>query len=102
MTELISREISGAADVCVGLAWYRPGDVHLLHHHPRADEWYYVISGTGLFTVDGVEHRAEVGSAMFIPAGIGHRVHNDSDQTLHIAWGFNRGSLQDVGIVWEE
>jgi hypothetical protein len=39
---------------------------------------------------------------MFIPAGTSHRIHNDRDEVLHLAWGFNRGSLTEVGFVWDE
>ena len=102
MVELFSRELTGATDLMVGLAWFDPGDVHLLHHHPYADEWYYVIAGSAEFTLDTEQVRGTAGTALFIPAGTRHRIHNDSSQILHIAWGFNRPSLMDVGIVWDE
>ncbi|HEX5192762.1 MAG TPA: cupin domain-containing protein [Solirubrobacteraceae bacterium] len=101
MAELISRELTGA-DFMVGVAWLSPGDVHLLHHHPHADEWYYVIAGSGIFTVGDRQVRGERGTSLFIPAGTSHRIHNDRADELHIAWGFNRESLADVGFVWDE
>ena len=101
MAELISRELTGA-DFMVGVAWFSPGDVHLLHHHPHADEWYYVIAGSGMFTVGDRQVRGEPGTSLFIPAGTSHRIHNDRGDELHIAWGFDRGSLADVGFVWDE
>jgi hypothetical protein len=39
---------------------------------------------------------------MFIPAGTSHRIENDGTSALHIAWGFDRPNLADVGIIWEE
>jgi oxalate decarboxylase/phosphoglucose isomerase-like protein (cupin superfamily) len=102
MVELISRELTGAENFMLGLAWFDPGDVHLLHHHPHADEWYYVIGGSAVFTVGTEQVRGTTGTAIFIPAGTGHRIHNDGAETLHIAWGFNRPDLTEVGIVWDE
>jgi oxalate decarboxylase/phosphoglucose isomerase-like protein (cupin superfamily) len=102
MIELITRDLSGAQHFMLGLAWFEPGDTHLLHHHPHADEWYYVISGSAEFTVGEETVRGEAGTALFIPAGVGHRIHNDGQEILHIAWGFNRSELKDVGIVWDE
>jgi len=43
MVELISKNLTGSERMMVGLAWFEPGDVHLLHH-PHADEWYYVVT----------------------------------------------------------
>jgi len=53
MVELISKNLTGSDRMMVGLAWFEPGDVHLLHHHPHADEWYYVVHGSALCTVGG-------------------------------------------------
>jgi oxalate decarboxylase/phosphoglucose isomerase-like protein (cupin superfamily) len=100
--ELISSRLTGSERMMVGLAWFEPGDVHLLHHHPHADEWYYVIEGSALFTVGDEVRRGTPGTALFMPAGVAHRIENDGGQTLHIAWGFDRPELDDVGIVWDE
>ena len=100
--EVVSGRLTGSERMLVGLAWFEPGDVHLLHHHPHADEWYYVIEGSALFTVGDEVVRGTPGTALFMPAGVAHRIENDGDQTLHIAWGFDRPELEDVGIVWDE
>ena len=102
MVELISGRLTGSERMMVGLGWLEPGDVHLLHHHPHADEWYYVIEGSALFTVGDEVVRGTPGTALFMPAGVAHRIENDGDQTLLIAWGFDRSELEDVGIVWDE
>ena len=34
IVELISKNLTGSERMMVGLAWFEPGDVHLLHHHP--------------------------------------------------------------------
>jgi quercetin dioxygenase-like cupin family protein len=102
MVELVSTALTGSERMLVGLAWFEPGEVHLLHHHPHADEWYYVIRGSALFTVGGDVIRGTSGTALFMPADVPHRIENDGSETLHIMWGFDRGQLDEVGIVWDE
>jgi quercetin dioxygenase-like cupin family protein len=100
--ELISGRLTGSERMMVGLGWFEPGDVHLLHHHPHADEWYYVIEGSALFTVGDEVIRGTPGTALFLPAGVAHRIENDGGETLQIAWGFDCPELEDAGIVWDE
>jgi quercetin dioxygenase-like cupin family protein len=100
--ELVSGSLTGSGRMMVGLAWFEPGDIHLLHHHPYADEWYYVIGGSALFTVGDEVIRGTPGTALFIPAGTGHRIENDGGDVLHIAWGFDRPELNEAGIIWDE
>ena len=100
--EVISGRLSGSERMMVGVAWLEPGEVHLLHHHPHADEWYYVIEGSARFTVGDEVIRGEPGTAMFLPAGVPHRIDNDGAERLHFVWGFDRPELAEVGIVWDE
>lgn len=102
LVELVSDELVGSQRLMLGLAWLSPGEVHLLHHHPHADEWYYVIGGTAEFTVGGDVIRGAPGSALWIPASTPHRIHNDSAEPLEFLWGFDKPRLDAVGIVWEE
>ena len=39
----------------------------------------YVLEGTGLFTVDGVEHPCHAGEAIVMPATIPHAVYAKED-----------------------
>jgi oxalate decarboxylase/phosphoglucose isomerase-like protein (cupin superfamily) len=100
--EVISGRLNGSERMLVGIAWLEAGDVHLLHHHPHADEWYYVIEGSALFTVGDEVIRGGPGTALFLPAGVPHRIENDGRERLHFAWGFDRPEFEDVGIVWDE
>jgi len=44
-------------------------------HHRRAEHWF-VVAGTALVTLDGVDHEVRVGEAIDIPLGAAHRVEN--------------------------
>ncbi len=40
------------------------------------DEMYYIISGEGQFTADGVERHVKTGDSIFVKAHVGHRFHD--------------------------
>ncbi|GAH96631.1 unnamed protein product, partial [marine sediment metagenome] len=45
LKELISEK-TGSTDIHLGLGWAEPGEVHLLHHHAKVAEFYYVLEGS--------------------------------------------------------
>jgi mannose-6-phosphate isomerase len=48
------------------------------------NEHWYAVSGTGTATIDGNDQELRAGSAVDIPAGIKHRVHNPAARNLVI------------------
>ena len=86
----------------VGVDWLEPGQIHVLHHHAEAEEWYYVVRGTAKIRVGDEEQVCGPGTGVFIPADAPHRVENISDETCEFLYGFNTGELADLTYVWEE
>ncbi len=43
-----------------------------LHTHPAADETFYVLDGSLLIHIDGVEHEVRAGGVAVIPRGVPH------------------------------
>ena len=61
---------------------FEPGQEQALHDHDGNDKLYYVLEGSGLFTV-GQETRPLVeGDVTLAPSGEPHGVKNDSGQRL--------------------
>lgn len=52
------------------------------HTHEVAEQIYYVISGSGLFTYGDEEHIISPGYTVFIPAGVVHGLRNTGDEDL--------------------
>jgi quercetin dioxygenase-like cupin family protein len=50
--------------------------------HADSDQWLYVVSGTGVTTVDGDDHRIDAGDLLLIEAGESHGIENDGDEPL--------------------
>ena len=84
--ELISANRLGAERLMMGVYWLNPGERHLLHHHDEAAEFYFVVSGSGVFTVGDEQIRAESGTAIYIPPRVTHAVDNDGDEDLAIVF----------------
>ena len=49
-----------------------------LHYHLKADEFFYVISGTGTATLGDDDYRVEEGDVIFVPVGLDHEMSADS------------------------
>ena len=99
--EFVSRSLNGST-MNVGVDWLEPGQVHVLHRHAEAEEWYYVVRGTAKIRVGDEEQVCGPGTGVFIPANASHRVENIGDETCEFLYGFNTGELHDLTYVWEE
>jgi len=76
----------GAA-VTVGLNCLEPGQAQAVHAHDDADKFYFVVSGTGSFTVGDETRAAEAGMLVIAPAGVPHGVRNEGSERLSILIG---------------
>ncbi len=59
-----------------------PGQSQKVHAHDGSDKVYYVLEGTGHFTVGGEEEDLSRGRAVIARAGDPHGVSNDTDENL--------------------
>lgn len=50
-------------------------------HSRRAEHWF-VVAGQGVVTLDGEEMPVRRGTAVDVPAGVAHRVHNTGPEPL--------------------
>lgn len=65
------------------------------HRHTHA-EVYYVVEGSGVVVLEGVEHVVAAGSAVFIPGNAEHGIHNTGDGPLRFVYAFATDSVDDV------
>jgi quercetin dioxygenase-like cupin family protein len=99
---LISRERSGSEDLRVTYCRLLPGQYHILHHHPHAAEFYFVIHGACTVYLEGEIVHATTGTAVYIPANAVHAVRNDSGRVCEFLAGFNRPEYSECGLVYDE
>jgi len=73
-----------------------------LHIHHDADEYFYVVSGTVRFHIDGREVTVDGGNAVFVPRGSQHSYRVESEDgadmlTMVVPGGFER-FFQEMAI----
>ena len=59
-----------------------PGQTQKIHAHEGSDKVYYVLRGTGRFTVGGEEQDLGEGNAVIARAGDPHGVRNETQEEL--------------------
>ena len=61
---------------------YRPKGMVEEHAHVRAEHVYYILSGIGLFTIDGQNRLVSPRDSIFIPPGVKHQLVNNGLEDL--------------------
>jgi mannose-6-phosphate isomerase-like protein (cupin superfamily) len=59
-----------------------PGQTQKVHAHEDSDKVYYVLSGTGCFTVGDEAENFGEGHAVIARAGVAHGVRNETNENL--------------------
>ncbi len=80
-----------------------PGAIRELHWHPNADEWQYVMSGSGNLSIFGSHGRVKTmpyskGMVAFIKQGYGHYIENTGTETLKLIVLFNSPIYQELSL----
>ena len=60
-----------------------PGTSEQLHYHERAQQVFYILSGTATFEIEGEIKPVEASQSISILPGSKHRIWNDRDSDLH-------------------
>lgn len=68
--------------ILVGLNAFEHGQEHQLHAHPGMDKVYFVVSGRGLFLLEGRELQMRGGEMLIAPQGVAHGIRNTGDGRL--------------------
>ncbi len=61
-----------------------PGASIGIHRHMHDQEYYYIVSGSGVMTLDGQEHEVEAGDITAVLPGGSHGLANHSDDDLRV------------------
>jgi quercetin dioxygenase-like cupin family protein len=101
---LVTAESVGAEQTVVGRTVLRPGSQHDIHRHPNAEEWEYVVSGSGIKHVGDESLPLEAGDVVFVPRNVYHGLENASGtEPLVTIWGYSGGAtLEQAGYFLPE
>lgn len=74
--EVVSKTLAQNDAVSVTLFAFDAGE-EISTHESTGDAFVTVLEGTGIFTVDGVEHTVSAGQSLLMPAKKPHSVRGD-------------------------
>jgi mannose-6-phosphate isomerase-like protein (cupin superfamily) len=80
--ELLAHRNSCIRQQSLAEARLPPGARTTPHFHPRTEEIYYILEGTGRMTIGEDEQDVRPGDAIAIPPGEVHTIRCTSDQPL--------------------
>lgn len=80
--ELLAHRNSAILNQSLAEARVAPGQTTQAHYHPRTEEIYYILQGTGEMQVGHERRTVGVGDAIAIPPGAKHRITNRGTAVL--------------------
>ena len=101
------KDILGTTSVELSFGTLAPGtSVPFFHHHKQNEEVYVVLSGEGVFVLDGVEEPVASGSIIRVAPGVSRNTKCTGDTSLvYICIQGKAGSLEQYtmtdGVVEE-
>jgi len=76
---------TGSNDLAMGTQQVMAGSGIPVHRHFKMDEAFWVLEGSGVVTLNHVQHPFEKGATLFIPRSTWHSFENP-DQELLLLW----------------
>jgi quercetin dioxygenase-like cupin family protein len=97
---------AGSDNLALGTQQVPVGAGIPIHRHLRMDEAFYVVEGSGIFTLNDAQHPFEKGGTIFIPRNAWHGFANP-DHELLLLWimapagldGFFRDTCNPPGVL---
>lgn len=59
-----------------------PHTAEQLHYHEKAQQVFYILSGTATFLIDGEMHLVKANESLTIPKQIPHQIRNEQEEDL--------------------
>lgn len=60
-----------------------PGTTEVLHYHEKAQQLFYILSGTADLEVEGIEYIIRANECMHVKPGLKHKIKNSAKEDLH-------------------
>jgi quercetin dioxygenase-like cupin family protein len=74
--------VTGSSNLALGTQQVPVGAGIPIHRHLQMDETFYVLEGSGTFTLNDVPHSFEKGGTIFIPQNAWHGFANPTEELL--------------------
>jgi mannose-6-phosphate isomerase-like protein (cupin superfamily) len=80
--EILAPANSAIRNQSLAEATIAPGAATRAHYHPKTEEIYYILSGTGEMWIGAERREVSVGDGIAIPPGVKHQIKNPGTDTL--------------------
>jgi len=77
-------DLVSSPHLVTGLNCFEPGQVQKVHAHAGADKLYYVVEGSGEFSVGTEKRNLAAGDLLYVPESIEHGVVNTGSGRLAV------------------
>ncbi len=91
----ISRDTDSIHSISLCSERMLPGSSIPIHKHLNEDEYFYFLSGEGLFHAEGKEIAIRTGSVAFVPKNTWHGLKNSGSEELVFVFGYTPGGFED-------
>ncbi len=99
--ELLAHRNSAIRNQSLAEARLPVGGATQEHFHPRAEEIYYIIHGSGRVCIEGETREVRAGDAIAIPPGLRHKLWNTGPETLRLLCCCAPGYEHDDTVLTE-
>ena len=72
-----------------------PSSTSGIHVHLEADEFFYVLEGTGHIGLGADEHEISAGDMIFVPVGTDHKITSSDGEPLHVIFVVDHPGLDE-------
>ncbi len=72
-----------------------PAGTSGIHKHLEADEFFYVLEGSGRILLGEEEHEIESGDFIFVPVDTYHKITSSEENPLHVLFVVDRPGLDE-------
>ena len=96
VTIMIDPENSGPTGVCVLSQTLDPGSVVPVHHHEKAEQVLFIVSGRGEISVADQKVEAGPGVTVHVPMSVAHGIVNTGNEPLSILEVTSPSGFQEI------
>jgi mannose-6-phosphate isomerase-like protein (cupin superfamily) len=98
---LISADLTRSDSLTLGVAKLGSGEALHEHRHEQA-EIYFVLTGSGVVTIEDESRTVGPGAAVFIPGNALHACENPGATELRVVYVLAADSFEDVQYLFTE
>jgi len=96
VTILVDPANTGETSLCVLTQTLDPGALVPSHHHEKAEQVLFIVSGRGAITLGDHNVEAGPGATVHVPKGTAHSITNTGDEPLTILEATSPPGFQEI------